>query len=89
MVLDVEVSGSYSGGDIAVTNIKVAERSSRTYTLADVVIGGEATGIAELSTSEKIADKIYSVGGQLVNTLKKGINIIRNNDGTTKKVLVK
>ena len=89
VVLDVEVSGSYSGGDIAVTGIKVAEANARTRTLADVVLGGEATGIAELSTSEKIVDKIYSAGGQLMNALKKGINIIRNSDGTTKKVLVK
>ena len=32
---------------------------------------------------------IYNAAGQRVNTAAKGLNIVKNNDGTVKKVMVK
>ena len=34
-------------------------------------------------------EKIYSVGGQIMDKFTRGINIIRNADGSVKKVLKK
>ena len=38
---------------------------------------------------ENAGQKIYDLGGRLMNSVKKGINIIRNADGSTKKVINK
>ena len=38
---------------------------------------------------ENAGQKIYDLGGRLMNGVKKGINIIRNADGSTKKVINK
>ena len=49
---------------------------------------GAATGIQSIS-ADKHAIQIYSIGGKKINALTKGINIIRQSDGTVKKVVVK
>lgn len=86
--LDVEVAYSYSGEGIEVTNIMFADAAARVYTFADLA-AGETTGIRTLTVGEAVKGKIYSVGGKLMDGLKRGVNIIRGNDGTTKKVIVK
>lgn len=86
--LDVEVAYSYSGEGIEVTNIMFADENARVYNFADLV-GGEATGISTVTMGEAVKSKVYSVGGKLMDGLKRGVNIIRNNDGSTKKVIVK
>ena len=52
---------------------------------------GETTGIADRISNaiENAGQKIYDLGGRLMNGVKKGINIIRNADGSTKKVINK
>ena len=50
---------------------------------------GEVTAIDGVAVNESLTQKIYNLGGKLMNGLKKGINIIRNNDGSSKKVVVK
>ena len=86
--LDVEVSADYAGGAVEVVNAVFTDAAARTYKLGGVTTG-DATGITELGTGEKVVKKIYSVGGQMLNSLRKGVNIIINSDGTTKKVLKK
>ena len=51
----------------------------------------EATGIREsiANAFESAGKRIYNLGGKMMNGLKKGINIIRNADGTAKKVVKK
>ena len=58
---------------------------------ADFVNGGQATGIRQAITNalENAGQKIYNMGGRVMNGLKKGINIIRRNDGSNEKVIVK
>lgn len=86
--LDVEVSADYAGGNIEVNNILCADADAHVYQANGLMVG-DATSITELSTVEKATSKIYNIGGQMMDTLKKGINIIVNSDGTTKKVLKK
>jgi len=53
--------------------------------------GNQTTGIAERITNaiDSAAQKVYNLGGRMMDGLKKGINIIRNADGTTTKVVKK
>ena len=55
-----------------------------------MTLGGQTTGINSVEgTAESLKAKIYNVGGKLMNQIKKGINIIRNSDGSTQKVIKK
>jgi hypothetical protein len=84
--LDVEVTPSYDGSGVSLANVITTDAAARAYHLdADT----EATGIATVSATTYVKEKIYSVGGQLLDGLKKGVNIIRGNDGSTKKVMHK
>jgi DNA repair exonuclease SbcCD ATPase subunit len=49
----------------------------------------ETTGISSVKSAEGVKEAVYNLGGRLVNTLKKGVNIIRRANGTTDKVVMK
>ena len=74
--------------DLARIRILVTDASGMLYS-----VGGNGndgtTGIDGVNAEKSLKEKIYSVGGQMMNSIKKGINIIRNADGTTKKVIRK
>lgn len=84
-ILYLDVSSNKSANDISISNIMFTDAGAKIYNLSNV--GTIATGINSATGSQGIGSKIYSVGGVLVNKIKKGINIIRNADGTSKKVL--
>ena len=48
---------------------------------------GAATGISGVKAAADGQSTVYSLGGRLVDTLRKGVNIIRRADGTTRKVV--
>jgi len=50
---------------------------------------GAPTSIDGMAVEQSFTQKVYNMAGKLMNGLKKGINIIRNSDGSTKKVVVK
>ena len=54
-----------------------------------VLTANSTTGITQTITNalESAGQKIYNLGGKMMNGLKKGINIIRNADGSTTKVM--
>ena len=86
--LKVEVSSEYKGGAIEVTNAQFADAEGNVYSLAKTSINNP-TGLTNLTTTEKVQSKIYSVGGMLMNKMKSGLNIIVNSDGTTRKAIKK
>lgn len=86
--LKVEVSSEYKGGAIEVANAQFADAEGNVYTLAKSSIN-TTTGLTNLTTTEKVQSKIYSVGGMLMNKMKSGLNIIVNSDGTTRKEIKK
>lgn len=86
--LDVEVGYSYSGEGIEVSDVLFADSKARLYNMGGIGVN-DATGIGTVTLGEAVKGKIYSVGGVLMNGLKRGVNIIRGNDGSTKKVIVK
>lgn len=86
-ILYLEVSGNANVSGIEVENVLFSDNKGLVYSVEGV--GGGTTGIDGVTNGQSLKSKIYNVGGQLLDTVKKGINIIRNSDGTTKKILKK
>ena len=85
--LDVNVDHTYNGEPIAVSDVLFANAKGQTFAFA--VNGGETTGLSNVSMTQEMKEKIYNAGGILMDGLKRGVNIIRGNDGSSKKVFVK
>lgn len=84
----LEVEGNNAEA-ITVSNVTAADVAGATYNIVDK---GEATGINGVvsnANSGSLKQRIYSVGGQMMDGVKKGINIIMNSDGSARKVLKK
>lgn len=79
-VVYIDVEGA---GDVMFQNIEFATAAANTTAFQ---IGSEATGIASVKAAAD-GEQVYSIGGRLMNAVKKGINIIRRADGTTQKVI--
>lgn len=84
--LDVEVDHNYNGEGIPVSDVKFTDANATVHRIA-AIDGDNTTGIGSVTVTEEIKQKVYSVGGMLMDGLKRGINIIRNSDGTSKKVI--
>lgn len=84
LYIDVETTSEYMGGNAELLNILFSDTNAQTRSFA---IGGDATGINTLSTFETLKQKVYDLSGRLKDGVKKGLNIIRNADGSTKKVV--
>ena len=83
--LDVEVGHNYRGEGIELSNILFSNGAGRTFELS--VASGETTGLSNVSMTQEVKEKIYNVGGILMDSLKRGVNIIRGNDGSSKKIV--
>lgn len=86
-ILYLEVSGNADVSGIEVENVLFSDNKGLVYSVEGT--GEGTTGIDGVTNDQSLKTKIYNVGGQLLDTVKKGINIIRNSDGTTKKILKK
>ena len=89
VMLTVETDGSYAGGDINVEAI-FADMLGNKFNLSAIsAAADEATGIAANGIVTRTAYKVYNMGGQMVQKVKNGINILVGEDGSAKKVLKK
>ena len=80
-ILYLDVQGG-SIDKVALDKIIFAEANGReTY-----ITGSDATGISGMEAEGSLKQKIYTVGGQLLDKVKQGINIVRNANGKTQKV---
>ncbi|OYP69561.1 hypothetical protein [Prevotella sp. P2-180] len=86
VLIDVEVSGSYTGGEISVSNVIFSDANGISYSIVGPGNDGETTGIDGV-TAPTVKERIYSIGGQMKKALKKGINIIVGEDGKGHKVV--
>lgn len=85
-VVYIDIEGAGSLDQIEFQNVLFAETNAQ---LTQFTVGAaEATGINAVE-SDSLMDKVYNMGGRVMNAVKKGINIIKGNDGQTKKVVVK
>ena len=80
-LLSLDIVGQ---GSVSVSNIEFADRAARAYKL-DFEL---PTGINSLYNN-KVEGEVYSVSGARSNSVKKGINVVRQADGKVRKVLVK
>lgn len=72
-------------GTVTLSNVTLTDTQYRSHSLGD-----DPTAIERIKNAvEATGRTIYNLGGKLMDGLKKGINIIRNADGSTKKVVVK
>lgn len=85
-VVWLELAGKVDG-NISIDNVFASDARGIAYSIDGT--GNGTTGIDGLDANKSLKDKIYSVGGQMMKTLKKGVNILRGSDGSTKKVLRK
>lgn len=83
-VLYLTVEGE---GDLQFENVILADAGARDYEFA-VGAAAETTGIAAVKAAAE-GEQVYSIGGRLMNAVKKGINIIRRADGSVQKVIKK
>lgn len=85
--LDVEVASEFNGGNIELSDAIFTDGCANSYYLTN---NGPVvpTGIdsVEAATAK---ERIYSVGGQMMKAVKKGINIIVGDDNKSKKVVNK
>jgi hypothetical protein len=87
LYLDIETVGNFDASQLEFSNIFFATTDAQETVMT---LGGQTTGINSVQGAvDTLKAKIYSVGGKLMNQIKKGVNIIRNNDGSTQKVIKK
>lgn len=87
----------YAGTDEVYLRTRIAAGGSKAgfydiYVLA--IDPASVTGIKEIATENETANNakgeaVYSLNGVRLNTLQRGLNIVRQSDGTTKKVMMK
>lgn len=82
-VLYIDVEGA-KASSVEILNILFSDvnANTRAFKLGNNVTGIDAIG----STFDALKQKVYDLGGRVMNGVKKGINIIRNADGSTRKV---
>jgi hypothetical protein len=86
LYLNVVATNSTDLNKISVSNIKFSDASAHVYNFADIK-SSETTGINSIASEQGLSSKIYSVSGKLMNALRKGVNIIRNSNGSTQKMI--
>ena len=79
-VLTIDVEGQ---GNIAFDNVIFSTIDAKSVKFQ---LGG-TTGINAVNEANQNSNIFYDLGGKMMKGLKKGLNIIRSNDGTTKKVV--
>lgn len=80
-ILYLDVQGG-SIDKVALDKVIFAEANGRETTIT----GSDATGINGMEAEGSLKQKIYTVGGQLLDKVKQGINIVRNANDKTQKV---
>ena len=80
--IDVEVGSDYNGGQIAIDNVIFSDAKANSYYLSKnaPILPTGVEGIQAATMKERI----YSVGGQMLKAVKKGVNIIKGENGTKK-----
>ena len=86
LYLDVQVDANYNGGEVEISNIIFSDAKGNAYRMSGLQTNAP-TGIDSI-TAPTMTERIYSVGGQMMKAMKKGVNIIKG-EGTVKKVVKK
>ena len=71
-------------GGASVSHVEFADRAANAYELGFIT----PTGISTLYNN-KVEGEVYTVSGTRTDSMKKGVNVVRQADGSVSKVLVK
>jgi hypothetical protein len=85
LYLELAGSGTVEFQQVTFADLNCAEKKFQ----LEAVAAGEATGISGVKAEGGVMDAIYNMGGRMMNSLKKGVNIIRKSNGETQKVIKK
>ena len=89
-VLTTSVTSSSEPGTFGiVVSGAEAQNYAISYVNGILTIVASQTGISQIMSAENGDVMIFTIDGRRVDNLKKGMNIIRMSDGTTRKVVVK
>ncbi len=80
-LLSLDVMGQ---GSASVSHVEFADRAANAYELGFIT----PTGISTLYNN-KVEGEVYTVSGTRTDSMKKGVNVVRQADGSVSKVLVK
>jgi hypothetical protein len=69
--------------------MRKAEPADGTLKIYGIEVDSKANDIESLEVSQDDISTIYNLNGHRINSLQRGVNIIRMNDGTVRKVVVK
>jgi hypothetical protein len=69
--------------------LSCVENHNVIYAAGTSTIIANETGIEEIMSNANGGVMIFTIDGRRVDNLKKGLNVIRMKDGTTRKVVVK
>lgn len=85
LYLDVETTGDYKGDNVRFDNVLFLTTDSKGQRFQ--MEGAVATGIMDRMADavDGAKEKIYNLGGRLMDGLKKGVNIIRGDKKVIKK----
>jgi hypothetical protein len=81
----LDVTGN--GSNIVIDNAVFADQAAKTYAVQSANTSG--IGAIIVDSVKNGAQRIYDVSGRVLNRVQRGINIIRNADGTTTKQINK
>jgi hypothetical protein len=82
-VLTFTVEGE---GAVSYDKILFSQPEGKMYEFS---LGSETTGIMDriANAYDAAKQKVYNMGGRMMDSLKKGVNIIRKDNGETQKVI--
>ena len=86
LYIDVDMDSSYRGGELSIENVLFAQTNAKVTEFG--ALNAETTGIASIAADGQ-GTEAYSLSGRMMNAVKKGVNILRDAAGKTKKVIVK
>ena len=88
-LLHLRLAGE-GNGIVSIDNIIAATSDGTSYSLA-AITGNQSisTGISAIDTENEANGSIFDTNGVVRQTLKKGVNIVRDAAGRVKKILVK
>ena len=91
----ISAGTAFSAADVSKCTLYVPQGTEQDYWLADVwgdfgkIVGYDVTGINKVTTSTNAKEvSRYSVNGQRLSVPTKGLNIVKNSDGSVKKVAI-
>lgn len=83
LLLNLDITGDQTA---EYSNVLFSDVNSRGYELPII---SDATAIAAIQANVDADCQIYTLGGAQINSLQKGVNIVKYADGSTKKLFVK